>query len=231
MTLLAYLLIGFAPGLFWLWYFRRKDDFEPEPRMMLLRVFGLGCLAAMVILQTRVFYAGLVPAGPRVWALAVDAFVVTAGFEEGIKLLALFLGAYLHREMDEPLDGIIYGIAVALGFASVENVIYILWLDSPGIGVMRAFTAVLGHVAFTGMMGYFVGHAKFAPAARRPRLFAYGLLVAIACHGAYDFFLFQPGPIQYVSLVFVLPVGLVILGLKIRWSRALSPKYHEPPPS
>ena len=52
--------------------------------------------------------------------------------------------------------GIIYGIAAALGFASVENVIYIVVYDSPGIGVARAFTATLGHVACTGMIGYFV---------------------------------------------------------------------------
>lgn len=226
MTLLYYVLLGFAPGLFWLWYFRRKDDLEPEPRLMLLRVFALGCLAAGLILATRPLYAAIIPDGPHWWSLTVDAFVVTAAFEEGAKLLALLLGAYFHRELDEPLDGIIYGIAAALGFASVENVLYVVAYDSPRIGVMRGFTAVLGHVACTGMMGYFVGRAKFALAGRRPRLFAFGLLAAVACHGAYDFFLFQRGPIQYVSLVLVLPLGLAILGLEIRWSRALSPQYH-----
>jgi len=226
MVTLQYILMGFAPGLFWLWYFRRKDDLEPEPRVLLLRVFGLGCVAALIVLLLRPYYEVILPASPRDLRIILDAFVVTALFEELAKLVALLAGIYFHHELDEPLDGIIYGIAAALGFASVENVLYLIVHDDPSLVVLRAFTATLGHVAFTGSIGFFFGLAKFAEGSRRVWLIAIGLAIGVFFHGAYDVFLFRGGGLQILSLVFVLPLILLVLGLKIRWSRSLSPMYH-----
>jgi len=229
MQALQYALVGLAPGLFWLWYFRRKDDLEPEPRTMLLRVFAFGTVAAGLVMLLRPWYEPLVPAAPRAARLVVDAFVVTGLFEELAKTGAFLAGAYFHRELDEPLDGIIYGIAAALGFASIENVVYLIQLGDARVVVLRAFTATLGHVAFTGSIGFFFGLAKFARPGRRPGLIATGLAVGALFHGAYDVFLFMAGTVRYLSLLFVLPLALLLLGLKIRWTRALSPRYHPVP--
>ena len=226
MTTLQYVLMGLAPGLFWLWYFRRKDDLEPEPRLMVLRVFLLGCASAFLVLFLRPMYGGLVPDTAGWYREVVDAFVVTALFEELAKVAAFLAGAYFHSELDEPLDGIIYGIAAALGFASVENVVYLFVMEDASVVVLRAFTATLGHVAFTGSIGFFFGLAKFSPPTKRPFLMAAGLGIGILFHGAYDVFLFIEGNTRFLSLLFVLPLTLVLLGLKIRWTRALSPMYH-----
>jgi len=226
MTTLQYILMGFAPGLFWLWYFRRKDDLEPEPRLMLLKVFILGCLSALLVIFFRPWYEGLIPDAPEWQRLFFDAFVVTSLFEELAKLLAFLIGAYFCLELDEPLDGIIYGIAAALGFASVENILYLIQLDQPSVVVLRAFTATLGHVAFTGSIGFFFGLAKFSRPARRPLLMVTGVLVGVLFHGSYDIFLFMDSGVKILSLLFVLPLTLVLLGLKIRWGRSLSPLYH-----
>jgi RsiW-degrading membrane proteinase PrsW (M82 family) len=229
MVTLQYILMGFAPGLFWLWYFRRKDDLEPEPRAMLLRVFALGCVAALIVLLLRPAYEVILPTSSTAWRVLIDAFIVTALFEELAKLLAFLAGAYFHHEFDEPLDGVIYGIAAALGFASVENVVYLFLRDDPSLVVLRAFTATLGHVAFTGSIGFFFGLAKFSEGVfRQTRLMLIGLGIGVLFHGAYDVFLFMGGGPQILSLAFVLPLVLVVLGLKIRWSRSLSPIYHGP---
>jgi RsiW-degrading membrane proteinase PrsW (M82 family) len=224
---LQYLLLGFAPGIFWLWWFQRKDDLEPEPRSLVLRVFALGCGSALLVLLVRpLIEPALLPDGGW-WRDVVDAFVVTGATEELAKLAAFFLGAFFHRELDEPLDGIVYGVAAGLGFASVENVVYLIQLDDAKIVVLRAFTATLGHVAFTGSMGFFFGLAKLSRGAGRAALLMLaGLTLAVLFHGLYDVFLFRGGSLAFLSLLGGLPLLQVLIGLKIRWARARSARYH-----
>jgi len=228
LTMLQYALLGFAPCLFWLWFFRRKDDLEPEPKLVVLRVFVLGCLSTGLIFLVRPLLTDLLPVSGGVAGQAIDAFVVTALPEESAKLAAFFFGAFLSREFDEPLDGIVYGVAAGLGFASVENVLYLLQTGKPSVVVLRAFTATLGHVAFSGLLGWSFARARFAVGARRFLFPVTGLAVAIALHGTYDLFLSFPDAPQmrWLSLLVVLPFGLVLLGLKIRWSRDRSRLYH-----
>jgi RsiW-degrading membrane proteinase PrsW (M82 family) len=227
MTFLAYLVLGFAPGLFWLWWFHRKDDLEPEPRSRVIFVFLLGCASTAVVLAVH----ELLPVLPASWSdmkrELVDMFVTTALVEELAKLGAFLAGAWFSRDLDEPLDGIIYGIAAALGFASVENVFYVVRFDDPGVAVQRAFTATLAHVVFTGSMGFFFGVAKFREGAVRGGLMAAGLAVAVVLHGLYDLFLL-PGRrgLSLLSILGLVPLGLLLLALKIRWARARSPEYH-----
>jgi len=224
---LSYLLIGFAPGLFWLWFFRRKDDHEPEPRSVVLRLFALGCLSTVPVLLFRPTLEGILPPEPGPTRDLLDAFVVTAAGEEAVKLLAFAAGAMFSRHLDEPLDGVIYGVAAALGFASVENVLYVFGHDDPSLVVPRAFTATLGHVAFTGIAGYALGRARFSPrAAARIGTPAAGFLLAVVLHGGYDYFLFLGDAYRFLSLLFVLPLGVVLLGMRIRRARARSGEYH-----
>ena len=226
LTLLPYTLLGFAPGLFWLWFFRRKDDLEPEPKLAVLRVFVLGCLSTGLILLVRpLLESALFPpdSSPSPF---VDAYVVTALPEELAKLLALFLGAFLWREFDEPLDGIVYGVAAGLGFASVENVLYLIQTGNPWVVVLRGFTATLGHVAFSGLLGWFLARARFSAGPRRYLHPFTGLLVAVVLHGTYNLFLTLGNGPGLLSLLVVLPFGLVFLGLKIRTGRARSRLYH-----
>jgi RsiW-degrading membrane proteinase PrsW (M82 family) len=144
------------------------------------------------------------------------------GFAPGIFLL----GIYWHRQLDEPLDGIIYGTAVGLGFASVENVIFIVSHDEPMLALTRGFTATLAHVATSGALGFFVGLSRFRPVSHLPFLWLAGLAVAIVFHGVYDYYLFGGGPMAIVALVCLLPLMLVFLGLRIHWARARSGVFH-----
>jgi protease PrsW len=221
-------VLGFVPGAFWLWYLYRKDDHEPEPLSLVILVFVLGGFSTAAVLSVRPFFEDMLPLGTGLDHALSDAFLLTAPLEETMKFAALLIGIGWSRELDEPLDGIIYGTAVGLGFASVENVVYLL--QETGIGargqlaVLRGFTSTLVHVSASGAIGFFLGLTRFSPPAKRPWLVIVGFLVAIGFHGAYDVFL--SGSIGWIALMLVLPGMLFVLSMKIHWARAQSEDYH-----
>jgi RsiW-degrading membrane proteinase PrsW (M82 family) len=92
--------------------------------------------------------------------------------------------------------------------------------------LIRGFTATLVHVATSGAMGFFLGLSRFRPARWAPWLWLVGLVTAVFFHGIYDYFLFTGGPLALVSLLCLLPLMLVLLGLKIRWARRRSGFFH-----
>ena len=147
------LTLAIAPGAFWMWYFRRRDHLRPEPRHLVGRVFAYGAVAALG--------AGAIEAG--IFAVAdleisepfVPASLLTAGIvgvvEEAVKFTALFLAIYRHVHFDEVIDGILYGVAASLGFATVENVAYVLQ-GGTQVGILRASLSVPGHAFFGAVM-------------------------------------------------------------------------------
>jgi RsiW-degrading membrane proteinase PrsW (M82 family) len=215
-------LIGLVPGALWLAYFWRKDAVEPEPKHALLRVFVLGCAAAWTVSTLRPrLEAALLPHEEGLALDLADAFLVTALGEELVKLAAVAVGALWHRQWNEPMDGIVYGAAAALGFASYENAVYLATSTAPGLILARAFTANLAHVAFTAGMAFAIGLGWICG---RKVLFALGGLVyAVAFHGVYDLFLFSRPDWNALSLLGVLPLTLAILALAVRYSQARSP--------
>ena len=225
MQFLFYLVLGFGPCVFWLWLLRHKDDLEPEPKHKVLWVFSLGCLSTLPVLWMRPALSGILAYDGSTMDRAANAFLVTAAPEEFWKIMAFMVGIYWHRELDEPLDGVIYGTAAGLGFASVENVIYILRSpEEPLLWMLRGCTAVPMHVATSGGLGFFLGLVKFRPRAQAPALILTGVGMAVVFHGAYNFFLFKN--YLWMSLVILLPLALVLLSLKIRWARSRSHFYH-----
>lgn len=217
---------GFAPSLLWIWLVHRQDDHEREPQLLVGLAMVLGGLAALAVLIVR-------PWLQTMWTpdVLLDAFVLTSLGEESWKLLA-FLPLLCHRELDEPLDGVVYGAAVALGFAGVENALYATWTDSLSIVVQRAFTSTLLHAGCTGAVGYALAGWKLD--LRRPRHWRSAfmrlglLLAAVLLHGAYDWFLLVEQPSVPMALLVVLPVTLALFAAVVRWGRSESATYHPP---
>jgi hypothetical protein len=121
---------------------------------------------------------------PYVAGLA-DAFITAAIPEELFKFVVIYFYARRHPEFDEPMDGVVYGVATGLGFATLENILYV---SDGGIGVaiLRAFTAVPCHAFAGAIMGFYVGQSKFRPQ-ERGKLVVASLLWPILLHGVYDF--------------------------------------------
>ncbi len=102
-----------------------------------------------------------------------------------MKFAVLYFFCFKHSEFDEPMDGFVYGAAASLGFAALENVLYVA--DSGlGTALLRALTAVPSHAMVGAVMGYFLALSRFRPDRKR-LFFTLALIVPIALHGLYDF--------------------------------------------
>jgi len=204
------LVLAIAPALFILWYVYRKDCYDPEPLRLVVRVFLLGALA--VIPAAVIEF----PFPPGIITSAVVAPVV----EELLKFSAVFYCVYRHPEFDEPVDGIVYAAAAGLGFAALENCIYVLE-GGVTVGILRAVASVPGHMIFSCTWGFALGIAKYRPAPKRGWLIAAGIAAAIFLHAVFNFSLevFEGAGLLFI-LILLIPSGWWFTRRNIRTAHA-----------
>ncbi len=184
------LTLAISPGLLICWVVYRADKYERESLVSVLWCFGLGAavtLPAMMLEHQLIPMVGEIERDPVLTFLM--AFGAIAPVEEILKWLVLIFGAFVWRFFNEPFDGIVYSVMIAMGFATVENLFYID-LYGQETALLRAFTAVPAHLVFAIPIGYFSGLAKFYPEERN-HLLLRGLLISILLHGTYDFLVLQ----------------------------------------
>lgn len=211
-------IASLAPVAVVIAYIYTKDKYEKEPRHLLVYNFLLGAVVSVVLtFILNYFVTFLLPLKDRfsVFEQFVQAFFVVALVEEFSKYVIVRYYAQTRKHFNEPFDGIVYAVMVSMGFAAVENIIYVFSGGGLQTAAVRALTAVPAHATFGIIMGYFMGKAKFNGKRINDNLI--GLFFAIIFHGAYDFFLFInfiPGISigAFVSLV----VGLILAGRAIR---------------
>ena len=182
-----YIALAIAPGLAICVFIFYKDIYNKEPKFNLIVSFGLGCIAIIpAVLFEKSFNSTL---DGTITGVAVFSYAIVAFSEEFSKFLGLRLYSYNKKSFDEPLDGIVYAVMVSMGFATVENLMYVVNSQDMKIAFMRMFLSVPAHATFAVVMGYYVGKAKFN-SKNSFILMLTGILGAIFFHGTYDFFLF-----------------------------------------
>jgi RsiW-degrading membrane proteinase PrsW (M82 family) len=177
---------GIAISLF-VYFFSRYGKASLQPLAM---CFLLGMVATLppFLLQMLAGDVRDEPNRHSILSYAWYAFGVVALSEEGAKWLVLRGYAYGRTAFREPFDGIVYGVMVGMGFATVENIEYV-WQFGYGTGLSRFFLSVPAHASFAVLMGYQFGLAKSEPERSGWPLWK-GLLIAVGFHGSFDFFLF-----------------------------------------
>ncbi|MDN7023454.1 PrsW family intramembrane metalloprotease [Methanoculleus sp. FWC-SCC1] len=204
LDLLVLFTLALGPGIFWVWYFYQRDRYEPEPAYLILRMFLLGIAVTFPVAFIEGLIAVLV-ASPLFLAAIVAPIV-----EEYGKYFVVRRFVYRDREFNEPMDGIVYATAAALGFASLENVIYIFsaYALSPaaalGTVIIRALFSVPAHALFASIWGYALGRAKFSPPEQRQGIVVRGLVLAMVLHGVFNFLLISAEVFAVAMLIFVL---------------------------
>ncbi|MDO7905097.1 glutamic-type intramembrane protease PrsW [Paenibacillus sp. JX-17] len=219
MLLFSIITAAVAPGLALLTYFYLKDRYDSEPLHMVVKVFLLGFL---VVLPVMILQRGL-----TLWLgdhPLISSVGISAGVEEFFKWFVLYHIIYNHTEFDEPYDGILYSVAISLGFATVENIMYAFaGHASFGYMLMRALLPVSGHAMFGVMMGYYLGRAKFSQGRKTRYFIIVSLVFPMFWHGIYDLIL---NTMTHYWVWFAVPLmaGLWYTGMgKVRRANNRSP--------
>jgi len=202
--------LALAPGITIVFFIITKDKYNKEPVRVLLYAFLLGILSTIPAILIQLFLKGALHVSmgsTSVLYYFLYAFGAVGFSEELCKYFMLRYYAYPHKAFDEPLDGIIYGVLISMGFATLENINYVMTYGF-GTGIIRMFLSVPAHACFGVIMGYYMGLAKFDRAGAS-RLMYKGLILAILFHGGFDFFLFLQ---QSETATRIISTGMLTLG-------------------
>ena len=221
MNLLA---LAIAPGIAICLFIFYKDIYNKEPKLNLIVSFILGSVTIIPAFYVETFFASKLEG--TVSQLAIYSYCIVAFIEELGKFIVRRYYAYSKKSFDEPLDGIVYAVMISMGFATVENIGYVM---QHGIAVafVRMFLSVPAHATFAVMMGYYVGKAKFS-ITNKSFYLTLGLFWAIAFHGTFDYFLFLQNNelvTQYVSSLMLFGGAVVSLIVGLLLSRKLIRRY------
>lgn len=208
------LFLAILPGLLISAYIIWMDKYDKEPRLHLLLCFLAGMLVTFPVMLVEKAASNIEwDQVNHLVATLTFAFIAVAVVEEGAKLVILLAYPYSLRKFNEPMDGIVYSVMIGMGFATLENILYAGSYGFQTI-LIRALTAVPAHGAFSIILGYFVGKAKFLPE-QRWALIGRGFLLTVFLHGAYDFFILQ-------SLYnWLLGLAILVLAVSIYFARRM----------
>ncbi len=195
-------LAAIAPVLICIFYIYIRDKYEKEP----VRLLGVGVIFGVIITFPIIFAETIVTSFMPISGLLFEAFymsfIVASLVEEGFKYIVLFILTWRNKNLNERFDGIVYSVFISLGFAGVENILYVFNPEMGGMSTAfaRAIFSVPGHAFFGVMMGYYFSMAKLEPEKRVAYLIR-GFFVAWFVHGLYDFILLSQPP--YVMAIFI----------------------------
>ena len=180
------LILAILPVIVLSVYIYRKDKYEKEPFGTLMLAFFLGILAIpMDLIVVRIING--------VWegsTVFYSAFLEAGIPEEFCKWALFMMVIWRNKNFNEFFDGIVYATFISLGFACIENIMYVFGAEDFGeamhIGVLRALLSVPGHFLFAVIMGYFLGMAKFKPD-QRSKYLILSMLCPMLAHGIFDY--------------------------------------------
>ena len=225
-SIVVYIGAALLPALVLLFLVYRADKVEKEPVDLILKLILMGVLSAL--LASAVESLGMAaldrmvsPNNPYYTVLL--AFLVVAAVEEGCKFLLLKKRSWNNPNFDFMFDGIVYAAAVSLGFAALENIIYVFGYGL-SVAPARAVFAIPGHLSFSVFMGYFYGRARLAANSgdvSRSRLNLWAAyLSAVFFHGFYDTCaMTESDTAALLFLIFVAIMFIWVLVLVLRGSK------------
>ena len=212
----AIISAGIAPGLALLSYFYLKDEYETEPLSLVLRMFLYGAFLVFPLM----FIQHVLKVEHMLPNHFVEAFLSTGLLEEFFKWFVFYYAIYDHREFNEPYDGIVYGVSVSLGFATLENILY-LFANGVEFAVTRALLPVSSHALFGVIMGFYLGRAKFSLPKKEKNYIWLSFLLPFLFHGISDYILLTQERWIYYMLPFMIFLWWLALR-KVKLARGMT---------
>ena len=188
--------LGFLPAIAWLVFFLLEDRIHPEPKKMVFKIFLVGILSALaaaaiqLILQDTIFKTFTIKDVDKFSSLTI-AFI-----EEFVKFAAVYVAVKGSKYLDEPVDYMVYMITGALGFAAIENTLFLLQKNSNiifEIIVLRAVGATLLHALASGFIGFYWAKRKLV----------LGLFIAVLLHAGFNYLIlkFSLAPVYATAIL------------------------------
>ena len=212
------ILIAILPVIVLCVYIYKKDK-DKEPGKLLRKTFFFGMLSIIPILLIELFLNEILPIMDNFNLIGsfVAVMIGVALVEELFKWLVVYRKDYNHKDFNHAYDAIVYAVFASLGFALIENLIYVL-TNNLSVGILRAFTTIPSHACNAVIMGYYLGKAKQEEYRghqdKSNKYMLLSLLMPILAHGVYDFLIFAQIPILYVLFViFVLFLYIICFKL------------------
>ena len=196
-------------------YFIYKKDQNKEPMGLLMKIFALGFFSAIPVLIVELVLGSFLPTDGEFSFLVLyfNVFVSVALVEEGFKWLVTKLVGYDNKEFDEIYDIVVYSVFASLGFACIENIIYV-YSNGVTTAFTRALLSIPGHMCFGVIMGYFLSKAKVAKINGNESLCTRNLVLSLICpslvHAMYDALIFYGSDLS-VLLFFLFDIAMVVV--------------------
>jgi len=220
------LLITILPSILIILFFINSDKFK-EPTKEIIKIFFLGILITIPAYILNTYIGDFLYKKTELSEGLISSFLTAAPVEEGLKLSILYYFVYKMKDFNEPIDGIVYGVTVSLGFATLENLYYVYLLadyfetTSMTLAVIRSFSAVPAHAVFGIFMGYFF--MKYSFIKKGDNLF-FAFVVPFVLHGCYNLFTTSN---FFVSLSLILISWIIALRLFSRLKKTQKRKKRE----
>ncbi len=220
MNIIISFILAVLPVGILLRFFYKKDSLKPEPIGLIFKVFLWGLFGVFPTIFIELFIRGFKGffSFSVIFFVGFEAFIVAGLVEEFVKLFIVKMTIYKDKNFDEVMDGIIYTITASLGFACLENILYVMG-TSVTVAIIRGFTAVPMHAIMSGIMGFYIGKAKFSSSVQEKSLIRKGLMIAVILHGTYDFLLMI---LKYFPQLLYINLTLVVLMIIIAGKHLLN---------
>ena len=206
-------LIAILPVII-LCYYIYKKDVDKEPKSLLGKVFVFGSLSVIPILFLELYFKNYFPTDDNsdLVRLFASTFMAVALIEEMAKWLVVYFGVYNNKEFNHPYDAIVYCVYASLGFALVENILYVISTNFY-VGILRGVLTVPSHACDAIIMGYFLANSKKEQYRSNQnmsnRFMALSILIPITVHAVYDYLLFTQK--EAFLIIFILFVSFIYI--------------------
>ena len=213
------LYLSILPSIVLFYVVWKGDRYEKEPPKLLIKLFLFGALSTISAMIIELLFGDVILGFMNQQGMLyifIDNFLIVAVSEEAGKYFVLKKVTWKHPAFNYTFDAVVYSVAVSLGFATLENILYLFDSDF-GTAIMRALFSVPGHVIFALYMGYYYGMARFSDAYSDERLKKKNLRLAffvpVLLHGFYDFCL-STGYGVFILIFLVFEIVITIVAIK-----------------
>lgn len=204
------LLGGIFPALLWLWFWLKEDSRCPEPRRLIILAFIAGMVTVPLVLPFQKFAAA--------HFVGTTVIVLWAAAEELLKFIAAYLLVLKRKDMNEPIDAIIYMITIALGFAAFENTLFLLnpigdgdIIGSVLTGNLRFIGAMVLHTLASAVIGVAIALSFYKSAMVKRIYIFFGIILAIVLHTLFNFFIIQSNGEKLLEVFIFVWLGIIVL--------------------